>query len=91
MQAYSPRKDTQYFDDQNNPQELEMLEGGEDLKSGSGGIANNTARQMAAQLIATISGQTNIRAWRLTDTVRSQDYGHSQLTKCCRIWAWLKP
>lgn len=63
MQAYSPKgKILQYFDDQNNPQELEMLEGGEDLKfKVRVNIANNlpTARQMAAQLIATISGQTS--------------------------------
>ena len=63
MQAYSPKdKILQYFDDQNNPQEITLLEGGEDLKfKVRVNIANNlpTARQMAAQLIATISGQTS--------------------------------
>lgn len=63
MQAYSPKdKILQYFDDQNNPQEITLLEGGEDLKfKVRVNIANNlpTSRQMAAQLIATISGQTS--------------------------------
>lgn len=63
MQAYSPKnKILEYFDDQNNPQEITLLEGGEDLKfKVRVNIANNlpTARQMAAQLIATISGQTS--------------------------------
>lgn len=63
LQAYAPKdKIIQYFDDDNNPQEITMLDGGQDLKfKVRVNISNNlpTARQMAAQLIATISGQTS--------------------------------
>lgn len=62
LQAFAPKdKILQYFDDANNPQEITMLDGGQDIKfKVRVNIANNlpTARQMAAQLLATISGQT---------------------------------
>lgn len=63
LQAYAPKNQIlTYFDGNDSPQEIKILEGGSDLKfKVRVNIANNmpTARHLAAQLIATIGGQTS--------------------------------
>ncbi len=63
LQAYAPRdKVLQYFGEGNEPQEIKIMDGGNDLKfKVRVNIANNlpTARHMAAQMISTIAGQSS--------------------------------